>query len=320
MTVLACDFGGRRIKLGVVRAGHVVAHAVIPAQSHESLASRLPVVANSLLELCDDAGIQLRECRGVGVSYPSIIDPADERILDQFGKFADGARVDLHAWAQQEFGLRLALENDARMALIGEWRYGAGRGCDNVVIVTLGTGLGAAAVIEGRLLRGRHGQAGILGGHLTVRYNGWPCVCGNIGCAETEASTSVLVERATQLSCFKQSCLAAENDLTYETVFRCAGQGDECAQELAQQTLAVWGSMTVNLIHAYDPELVILAGGVMGSQDRILPAIQQWVAKHAHTPWGQVQIVASQLGDHAALLAAEWLVQERLVNEESTRE
>lgn len=312
MTVLACDFGGRRIKLGLTHHGRVLERRIVPAHADQPLAARLPDICQLIREMCQSANVELASCRGIGVSYPSVIDPVDGRILDEFGKYGSVAANDLRAWAAHEFNLPLAIENDARMALIGEWRYGAGQHCDNLVMITLGTGLGTAAIIEGHLLRGRHGQAGILGGHLTVKTDGRRCVCGNRGCAESEASTSVLHQMVADLPEFERSGLAHETSLSYEAVFRAAADGDVAAQQLVTASLEVWSALAVNLIHAYDPEVLILGGGVMGSGNVILPHVAAWVQRHAHTPWGQVRVMESRLRDDAALLAAEWLVDEQL--------
>jgi glucokinase len=311
MPVLACDLGGTRIKLGLLADGHVIARDVIPAHSDQGLAPRLPALAEALRELCRRTNVPLASCAGLAVAFPSIVDARTGRILDEYGKYRDAPSIDLRAWARDVLGLPLAIENDARMATIGEWRHGAGRGCDNLVMITLGTGIGTSAIIEGRVLRGCHGQAGQMGGHSTIRYGGKPCVCGNLGCVETEASTGVLSQIAKTLPNFSTSPLSAEPLLDYAAIFRHATLGDASAKALIDHTLSVWSALVVNLIHAYDPELVILGGGIMASGPMILPAIQAYVDRHAHTPWGKVRIIQSQLGDHAALAAAEWLVAEQ---------
>jgi glucokinase len=312
MTVLACDMGGRRIKLGLVRDGAVLATQVMPAEAERPLLDRLGAVAAAFLRLCQANQIALSDCSGIGVSYPSIIDTAKARILDHFGKFGDASAMDLRAWAREALGLPLAIDNDARMALIGEWGHGAGRGCDNLVMMTLGTGIGTAAILEGSVLRGAHGQAGILGGHLTLQQHGRPCVCGNVGCAEAEASTWALESLAKEQPGFGTSALAREARPDYSAIFRLADIGDPCALALKDHSLRVWSAAAVNLIHAYDPELLILGGGIMASRDAILPAIRDHVTRHAHTPWGKVRVAASELGDHAALVACERLVQDQL--------
>ncbi len=314
MTILACDLGGTRMKIGLVRDGAVLAHSTEPAYSNQGLAPQLPVLKSAWLRLLDGLKIRPGDCAGISVAFASLVDSATGRVLAQYGKFADAPGLDLRAWARQELSLPLAIENDARMALIGEWRAGAGRGVDNLVMMTLGTGLGTGAIIQGRVLRGAHSQAGCLGGHLTVRYGGRPCSCGNIGCAEAEASTAFLAGQANIRPDFPESALAREPVLDFEAVFRQAAAGDSCAMALREHSLLVWSSLAVNLIHAYDPEVLILGGGIMANADAILPAVREHVRRCAHTPWGKVCVVASELRDQAGLVAGEWLLREQFPN------
>jgi glucokinase len=312
MNILACDLGGTQMKIGVVRAGRVLAQVSEPANSKAGLASGLPTLKSAWLRLLGELKLGVRDCAGISVAFPSVIDAKSGRVLDAYGKYADAMGLDLRAWARKEFDLPLAIENDARMALVGEWKFGAGRSSDNVVMMTLGTGLGTSAVIEGRLLRGQHGQAGVLGGHTTVRYGGRPCNCGNIGCGEAEASTAFLCDVAASLPEWDSSSLRNLATLNYSAVFTHAAAGDRCALKLREHSLRVWAVVAVNLIHAYDPEIVILGGGIMASADVILPAVSDYVRRHAHTPWGKVRVVTGELGGTAALVAGEWLLKEQL--------
>ena len=314
MTVLACDLGGTRTKLGIVRDGQVMAQSIVPSNSKQGLAPLLPIIKSEWLRLLGEAGLTLINCKGVGVSFPSLIDHATGRILDSYGKFEDAMAIDLRAWSRSELGLPLAIENDARMACIGEWQHGAGRGTGNLVMVTLGTGLGTCVIMEGHVLRGVHGQAGVLGGHLTVSYGGRVCACGNIGCAEAEASSFSLVALANAHPGFASSPLANEPLIDFASVFRHACAGDPCAIALRDHNLLVWSSLAVNLVHSYDPELLIFGGGIMASAAVILPAVRDYVGQHAHTPWGQVRVEASALGDQSALVAAEWLLNEQSIH------
>jgi glucokinase len=311
MIVLACDLGATRIKLGLVESGRVLGRQVLDSHSHSGMAGRLPEVAHGWRRLCADHGLTPEACAGVSLSVPSLMDPVTGRVLAEYGRYRDMPELDLLGWARKEFGLPAAIENDARMAAIGEWQYGAGRGCNDLVMVTLGTGLGTGVVMGGQVLRGRHGQAGCLGGHLTVRYGGRPCGCGNVGCAEAEASTAVLAELACGLPDFPSSGLAREPVLDFSAVFRLASAGDACAAALRDQGLLVWGSLAVSLVHAYDPGLLVLGGGIMASAETIVPAVQEYLDAHAHTPWGKVRVAPTQLGDDAALVAGEWLLLQR---------
>jgi glucokinase len=311
MTVLVCDLGGTRMKIGLVRDGGVLARTSAPAHSKGGLAPQLPVLKAAWLELLAEAGLRRADCAGAAMAFPSLINPATGRVLAEYGKYADAPNLDLRAWALAELDLPLAIENDARLALVGEWQQGAGRGCNNLVMITLGTGLGTSAIIEGQLLRGRHGQAGVLGGHTTVRLGGRACSCGNVGCAEAEASTAFLREIAANLPELNRSPLRDAVALDYQLVFKHAAVGDPCALRLREHSVLVWSVLAVNLIHAYDPEALILGGGIMASADAILPAIRSYVSRHAHSPWGKVRVVASELGDAAALVAGEWLLREQ---------
>ena len=305
--ILAADTGGTIIKLGVVQNGAVLAQGAIPAHSDKPLADRLPVIAEEWKSLCQTAGISLGDCGGIGISFPSIMHPKTGRVLTHFGKYTDAPSLDLKAWAKEQFALPLAIDNDARTALIGEWQCGAGRGCDDLVMVTLGTGLGTAALCDGRPFRGAHGQACGVGGHFTLNHAGDVCnICGNIGCAEYEASSASLLRVAKHTPGFSESALAREAKLDYAAVFRLAKEGDACSKAIRDYSLRVWGATTANLVLAFDVSRVIIGGGISAAPE-VIPAIKGHIHKHALTPWGKVDVVKSQLGDAAALLGCEWL-------------
>jgi len=308
--ILAADTGGTFIKLGVIRRGEVIAQCSIPAQSDRPLAERLPVIAAEWSRLCEGIGVDVRACAGIGISFPSIMDPLTGRVLTHFGKFTDAPDQDLKAWAKDTFGLPLAIENDARAALIGEWQRGAGRGCDHLVMLTLGTGLGSAALVDGRPLRGGHGQAAIMGGHSSINYDGTTCpTCGNTGCAEHEASTASLPRLAAEAGGFRQSPLALEGEFNYEAVFRLAAAGDSVSRRLRDHSLQVWGTFAANQVLAFDPQRLIIGGGI-SADPGVIESIRDHVHRYALTPWGKVSVQRAELRDNAALLGCEWLARQ----------
>jgi glucokinase len=309
MITLAADIGGTRIKLGIVCDQSVLAYRCLEARSGEGLEPQLPRIVATFASLCGAAGIRFVDCEALAVAFPSIIGDG-ARVLTSYGKYRDAPGLDLRGWAREEFGLPLVMDNDARVAQLGEWRAGAGRGCDDFVMLTLGTGLGTSALIGGRLLRGKHGQGGVLGGHITVRRDGAPCVCGNRGCAEVEASTAALPRIARQHKDFGRSALRDLDGIDYAAVFKLAREQDACAVALREDSFEVWSALIVSLIHVYDPERVVVGGGVIAGAPECVRELQGRVRANAHTPWGQVEIVPAQLGDMAALTGAEWLVRE----------
>lgn len=301
--ILACDIGGTRIKLGVVRDGRLLAQTEMDAAADNGLARALERIALSTDPLCRKAGVKPRELVGLGLSFPGIIEPRTEKILSTpAGKFDDAKSLDVPRIVSSLLGMPTRICNDANAALAGEWLWGAARNCRSAVMMTLGTGIGASAIIEGVPLRGQHGQAGSLGGHLTANLDGQICPCGNIGCAETEASTWALPVHARRHSGFKKSRLACVEKLDYAAVFQIAAKGDPLAIELRDSAIRVWSVALVNLIHAYDPEFAVIGGGIMRSASIILPRVRRYVAKHAWTPWGKVIIKPAELGNTAGML------------------
>ncbi len=240
----------------------------------------------------------------MALGFCGLADARIGRVVSTNKKYEDAPSIDFDAWCRQEFGLRFVIENDARMALLGERHAGAARGCDNVVMITLGTGIGGAAMIEGKLLRGKHAQAGCLGGHLPARVGGRPCTCGAIGCLEAEASGWSLPFLASEWRGFSASKLAGQENIDFKMLFKLADAGDRVAVEILDYCLKVWATGAVGLIHAYDPERIVIGGGVMRSAAVIIPHIQAYVNQHAWTPWGKVEIVAAQLGNDAGLFGA----------------
>jgi len=301
--LLALDVGGTRIKLGLVAGGSIIARDVIDARSTQGLGPQLPRIEAAAASMCDSVGLSISQCRGCTMAFASLVNTHTGRVLAEFGKYHDAMDMDLRKWCQTRLGLGLVAENDARAAMIGEWQVGAARGCDDFVMVTLGTGIGVSAIVEGQVLRGKHGQAGVMGGHLAVPGSSRQCTCGTVGCAEAEAGEARLPEMVEQLC--RPQAVAKLTD--YRTVFDSAAQGDRDAVVIRDHALRVWGAHAVNLIHAFDPERLIYGGGVMASAQVIVPAIQSYVDEHACTPWGRVRVIAAELGSDAALLAAPYL-------------
>lgn len=302
---IAMDIGGTHAACAIVESGGILAAERVPIHDTALIETHLPAVADAVRRALGRAGVYASDCAGVALSFPGIVDPTTARVLSTpRGKYTDAGRLDLAQWCRTEFGLPLRVENDARMALLGERFAGAARGFDDVVMVTLGTGVGAAAMMEGRLVRGKHFQGGCLGGHLPVVWNGRRCICGNIGCIEAEASTWALPEICASWPRYVESALAREPQIDFETLFRCSRAGDPAAIEIRERCLGIWAAGIVGLIHAYDPEGVVLGGAVMRSADDILPSLREHVHAHAWTPWGEVDIRAATLGSDAGLLGA----------------
>lgn len=296
MDAYAIDLGGSHAACALVRDASVVAVERIEVAGARLLAPLLVEFARALRGFGGAPA-------GVAMALPVIADTASGRVLSApKDKYEDACGLSLADWAREEFGLPVAVDNDARVALLGERYAGAARGFDDVVMVTLGTGVGGAAMIGGRLVRGKHFQAGMLGGHIPARVGGRRCVCGAVGCVEAEASGWALPAICRHWPGFASSALAAQ-PLDFASLFRLA-PGDRVAREVRDHCLEVWAAGITGLIHCFDPEVVVVGGAVMGSAAQILPFLEDYVHRHAWTPWGKVRVCAAELGGQPALLGA----------------
>jgi glucokinase len=312
---LAIDLGGTHATCGVVEDGRILAHELLDTDRAKSLSAVLPKIAESFRTLIKQNGLILQDISGVAMGIAALVDSRSATILATNGKYDDACGIDICRWSREEFGLPLRIENDVRIALLGECFAGAARGFSDVVMMTLGTGIGGVAMIEGKLLRGKHSQAGCLGGHIPVLFTGRQCTCGAIGCAEAEASGWALPLIAKDWPGISGSGLAKYSNIGFKELFAEAGAGDRVAVAIRDRCLKVWAADAVGLVHAYDPELIVVGGGVMESAAMIIPAIESYVHKHAWTPWGKVQVRAAELGNNAALLGAVPLLKEPTVEE-----
>jgi glucokinase len=301
MRALAVDVGGTHVACGAVDDQELVQVCSIETDSRGYLSTLLPTIAQTLRYLRKQhAG----NFAGIGFGFCGLVDSAGGRVISTNHKYSDATEIDLRSWAREEFELPLKLENDARLALLGERHSGAAQNTDDVVMMSLGTGIGTAALMGGHLVRGKHFQAGCLGGHFTIVAEGRMCSCGARGCFEAEASTYALPNVCRTWPGFKESALAREPRLDFVTLFRWADSGDRVAGQIRTRCIQLWAACALSLIHAYDPELLVLGGGVMRSSYPILPKIQEHIDSYAWTPWGKVRVDAAQLGNNAALLGA----------------
>lgn len=307
-TAMAIDLGGTRIKMGLVRGAEIICSAEIDSQSGNGLKHRLPEIERAMGELLQKASLSVTDISGVGMAIPGIIDPVQKKILTINDKYNDGPELDLSGWASETWGLLLFIENDTRAALLGEWKYGKGRGYDNVVLMNLGTGIGTSAVLEGKILRGKHFQAGILGGHSVVKVHGNQCNCGNVGCAEAQASTWNLEKIIKKFPEYYDSALHTHEKPDFKTIFQLAAKNDPLALLVRNECLEIWAACALNLVQAYDPEILILGGGIMASGEVIIPHIQHTLDHNGWAVWGQVRVTKASFINTSALLGAGSLV------------
>ncbi len=263
---LGLDLGGSTLKVAWIREGAVIASGVVPNLGQPTDLDAAAQLADELRP--DDDQIL------VGIAVPGVVDTARSRLVSAHGKYAHLQGVDLATWSLRRFGVRAVVENDARAALLGELAHGVAAGVRDAVLLVAGTGIGTAAVIDGRLVRGRSGHAGILGGHLTIDRGGEPCNCGNLGCAEVYGGSWSLPAGITMADVFAPA-EAPESSSAARTQ-----GGGAAADGLAARVLQSWAITAVNLCHAYDPSVVILSGGAVELAGSRVQEIERYLHQH----------------------------------------
>lgn len=313
---LACDMGGTGIKYGLVSSGKILDSCEIAAEAQTPLLERLNRLSDEFRTLCRNNGLALEKLSGFGLSFPALVDYRKGKILDNYGKFPGSESLDIHDWSRSALGIPGAVDNDARCALLGEWKQGGARNEQNAVMLTLGTGIGSAAVIDGRILRGSTGRGGSLMGHITINTTGGLCYCGNRGCAEAETSLDSLNSCIRSHRQYGNSPLSREERVDYRALFQACRAGDPCARDGAAAMIENWGALAVSVIHSLDPDTLILGGGVMKSADIIIPALEKYIKTYGRDRAQALRIIPAKLGNHAALAGCEIIIQERINDKE----
>lgn len=306
MYSIGIDLGGTLVKIGLICSGKIIGFTILEANARKGMAANLPFIADAINDLIAKANIDASQLLGVGLAFPGLVNPITKTVISTNDKYDDACQLDLSAWVDANWGVPFCMDNDARMAMIGEWKCGAAKGYNNAVMMTIGTGIGTGVVIDGTILYGEHFQAGSLGGHFTLDYKARRCSCGNVGCVEALSSSfflpSIIKDHPKVSADFK----VRADEMDFKEIFALAKDGVTDATIIRNECMGVWASAIVTYIHAYDPEVVVLGGGIMKSSDVIIPYLKKRVDSLAWCPSGKVSIVVSQLGDNAAILGVEY--------------
>jgi glucokinase len=316
---LGLDIGGTKIAVGVVTAGgQVLSRRQMPTAAAGDGNALLRRVAGLAEEACQAAGCNPGAVAGVGVALPGPVDPC--RQLSPFVPDLSGLdNFPVVPFFQERWGRRdhgwVRVDNDANAAALGEALHGAGRGGRVVCYFTISTGIGGGVVVNGQVFRGATGQAGEFG-HMKLRSDGPRCRCGDRGCLEALASGTAIGRRAREAAlgaAGELTALAAKDpgSPTAAEVAAAVRRGDPLAREVWQAAMADLGAGIVSVIHLYNPDIVVLGGGVSRSADLLLPAVNRVVAERAMpTLAASVRVVTAALGDDVGIVGAASLLDE----------
>jgi glucokinase len=317
--VIGIDLGATKIALGLVGperdasdGAHISARGrfpTVPAAGPESAVERMAQAVERLSAAVPDGG----RLRAVGICTPGPIDFESGMLLDP-PNLTGWLNVPLRQMLSARLGLPVALEHDAKASGLGEYYYGAGRDSRSMVYIVVGTGVGAAIIVDGRLYRGMCGSAGEVG-HITIDPKGERCSCGSIGCVETFTSGPWLARRFGALL-DRDGVPAAErppHPITGETVTSLAALGDERALAVMDGAGEALATGIGALAMLFDIDLYVIGSSVSKCGDLLLGPARLAVHRHAyHSVAQRVRILCSDLGDDGPILGCAWLARQLL--------
>ena len=310
--IVGIDLGGTNIVSGCVAEDGSALHGVRSVatgaeEGPDAVVDRIIAAAReSIAET--QAAIPDLELIGAGIGAPGPLDTRSGVVL--LTPNLGWVNMPLRQRLQDGLGLRTALDNDANCAVLGEWWRGAARGTRTTVGLTIGTGIGGGIIIDGRLFHGTSDIAGEVG-HMTIDANGRRCKCGNYGCIEAYASGPNIALRAVEaLESGAESVLPSYvggdfRRITAQTVYQAAQAGDELALEVVRDTAKFLGAAVASLINIFNPEAIVIVGGVTLAGENLFEPLRREVSRRAFKPAVQVcRIVPGELTGVAGVYGA----------------
>lgn len=310
---MAIDLGGTKVAAAIVREdGTIVSHAARPTEAHRGGEWVLSRIKEAALEALENSKIQPSQLIGVGLGTPGIVDVEQGIMLSDAVNIPGWKGRNLKSELERVLGVPAFIENDANAAGLGEFVFGAGKGSRNLILVTLGTGIGGAVILNGELIHGASFAAGELG-HISIDPNGPKCGCGNYGCIELYASGPAIAQRAREyVLCgvdTKLSTMAPPEELTAEHVACAAQGGDLLAQSILAEAGKLLGVTLSGIVNLLNPDRIVIGGGVAQAGDWLLRPIRWEIKRRALPEAAKVlQVVPAALGTNAGILGAAALV------------
>lgn len=316
--VLGIDLGGTQVKTALVsRSKELLSKDSRPTHAAEGLDAVLDVLADSADAAIAGAGRSRDDLMAVCVGAPGPGNPHTGVVFSP-PNLPGWKDVPLAELMTERLGVPCFIDNDANVACYGEFWMGAGQGVQSMCLLTLGTGVGGGIVVFGKLLRGIDGTAAEIG-HMIVQRDGRPCGCGARGCLEAYGSVPGMVQTAVEgiesgrKTVLMDRCGGNPETLTGEMISDVAAAGDEFAIGVIQETGAWLGVGISGLINLFNPEKVVLAGGMTNAGPVLIDAIRIRALHDAFdVPANRVEIVPAALGEDAGVLGAAGIALDRL--------
>jgi glucokinase len=316
---IGVDVGGTKINTGVInREGEVKFFYSLPTLAQESVVERITQGIERLFALIRDKNEKII-LKGIGVGTAGQVDWGMGSIRFASDLLPGYTGTPLKQYLEDKFGLTTYIDNDVNVLAMLEKHLGAGQGVKHMICLALGTGVGGAIMINGKIVHGAWGGAGEIG-HMSVQFKGLPCICGNVGCLEQYASgTGIAKLMNVRLATHKSGI--ATKPLNAKEVMALWLEGDNVATEVMEEVISALGSAITSLIHIFNPELIVIGGGVAEAGDFFFSRLKQAVRQRVMpSMYSKVRIEPAYQGNLSGMIGASLQVWEYVATQGANHE
>lgn len=313
---IGIDVGGTNVKIALVDDnGKIIYSNSVPTYAKMGYEYTVNNIKQAIKDLMKETNTTPSDIEGIGFDFPGQVD-CKTGVVKLAPNIPGWVNVPIAQMIEDEFHIPTRIDNDVRCAALGELKFGAGRGCENFICITVGTGIGSGIVINGKVVRGATNAAGELG-HIKLQMNGGPiCGCGDTGCLEAFASGPAIVAMAQEYikggksTKFREMAAAEGGEITPYMIAKAAEEGDPVAKRIFEIVGEYIGIGLTSVINLLNPERVIIGGGVAESGELLLGPIRKTIKERAMVVAGNaVEIVPAQLGNSAGVIGASMLIE-----------
>jgi glucokinase len=322
--VVGIDLGGTQLRVAVLRGAELLSRVSVSTGEDSTPKRIIPRIYRTVQQALEEANMTLEQVMGIGIGIAGPLD-SQTGVVFASPNLVGWDHVPVYDIFKEHYDKPVFVENDANVAALGEYMFGAGRGCKNLIYLTISTGIGGSAITDGQILRGTSGTAAELG-HMTIDWHGERCNCGNIGCLESIASGTAIARRAHEAiargmhfpgltsegaegNAREGNTAALLSHIDAKAVAQEAEAGVPIACDIIRDAAEAIGVGLVNIIHIFNPEMIILGGGVTQIGPSLIePALQVVQQRAMKVPSEAAHISLAKLGADVGLIGAGALV------------
>lgn len=311
---IGIDVGGTNVKIALVDSDGKIGYSnTIPTRAEMGYEYTINNMKQAIRDLMTETKLSAKDIEGIGFGLPGQVD-FKSGIVRLITNIPGWVEIPLAKMIEDEFHIPTRIDNDVRCAALGELNFGAGKGCENLICITVGTGIGSGLIINGRLVRGASNAAGEIG-HIKLQMHDGPiCGCGDTGCLEAFASGPSIVAMAEEYIMGGKSTkyreMANGGTITPFIVAEAAKAGDPVARRIFTRMGEYIGIGMASVVNLLNPERIIVGGGVADAGDILLTPLKETIKKRAMKIAGEtVQVVPAQLGNTAGVIGASLLIE-----------